>query len=374
MVDKLRIGLYESLGAPISRRQFMNLGGLALAGAILPRFGPPGRRQDLQIRENLGRVTVGRMDLKDRPSVEGTTVGVLYQDAIVERLREVVGYQPNRLNQRWLETPQGFLWSGAVQPVADRPNAPVEELPQTSLGPGMWVEVTVPFVDLQLANPPARAPWLRARLEEGAAPRFYYSQIVWVDDIRLEADGRATYRFNERYGYGDLFWAPAEAFRPLTTSDVDPIRPEAADKRIKVDVAHQTLQCFEGAQEVYFCRVSTGALYNYRGERVETWGTPPGTHSIWRKALSLPLSGGSADVGWDLPAVGWVSLFVGTGVAIHSTYWHDNYGEPSSRGCVNASPKDAQWIFRWTSPVVPYDPGDLTVGMPGGTRVEVVEV
>jgi lipoprotein-anchoring transpeptidase ErfK/SrfK len=139
-------------------------------------------------------------------------------------------------------------------------------------------------------------------------------------------------------------------------------------------VAHQTLQCFEGAQEVYFCRVSTGALYNYRGERVETWGTPPGTHSIWRKALSLPLSGGSADVGWDLPAVGWVSLFVGTGVAIHSTYWHDNYGEPSSRGCVNASPKDAQWIFRWTSPVVPYDPGDLTVGMPGGTRVEVVEV
>ena len=28
-----------------------------------------------------------------------------------------------------------------------------------------------------------------------------------------------------------------------------------------------------------------------------------------------------------------------------------------SHGCVNAQPADAQWVFRWTAPVVPYDPG-----------------
>ena len=77
--------------------------------------------------------------------------------------------------------------------------------------------------------------------------------------------------------------------------------------------------------------------------------------------------------GWDLPAVGWITLFVGAGVAIHSTHWHNNYGVPTSRGCVNALPEDAKWVFRWTSPQVPYDPGDVTVGMPGGTQIEVVE-
>lgn len=78
-------------------------------------------------------------------------------------------------------------------------------------------------------------------------------------------------------------------------------------------------------------------------------------------------------MGWDLPAVGWISLFVGSGVAVHSTYWHNNYGVPTSRGCVNARPEDAQWVFRWTLPAVPYDPGDVTVGMPGGTLIEVIE-
>ncbi|MBI4711155.1 MAG: L,D-transpeptidase [Candidatus Omnitrophica bacterium] len=83
------------------------------------------------------------------------------------------------------------------------------------------------------------------------------------------------------------------------------------------------------------------------------------------------MSGGSASAGWSLPAVGWVSLFVGTGVAVHSTFWHNNYGEPSSRGCVNASPEDAKWVFRWSQPQVPYDPGDVTVEWPGGTIVIV---
>ena len=112
-------------------------------------------------------------------------------------------------------------------------------------------------------------------------------------------------------------------------------------------------------------------LYDAWGNRVDAWETPVGESPIWRKAVSLPLSGGSAAAGWSLPAVGWVSLFVGTGVAIHSTYWHNNYGEPSSRGCVNASPEDAKWIFRWSQPGVPYDPGDVTVEMPGGTKVSV---
>jgi lipoprotein-anchoring transpeptidase ErfK/SrfK len=155
---------------------------------------------------------------------------------------------------------------------------------------------------------------------------------------------------------------------------MSPLSPEVEDKRIEVNINYQTMACFEGNTEVYFAKVSTGALYNAVGEQVDAWGTPIGEHRIWRKTVSLPLSGGSASAGWSLPAVGWISLFVGSGVAFHSTYWHNNYGEPTSRGCVNASPDDAKWVFRWTLPHIPYDPGDVTVGMPGGTLVKVIEI
>jgi hypothetical protein len=45
-----------------------------------------------------------------------------------------------------------------------------------------------------------------------------------------------------------------------------------------------------------------------------------------------------------------------------------------SNGCVNARPEDAKWVFRWAQPFVSYDPGDATVGLPGGTIVEVKDM
>ena len=357
----------------LDRRSILKVGAGAFAGLLIPRSIGGLLQQDFPQAERLGRVAVGKMDLKAAPSVDSATVGSVFQDDVVPLLHSVVGWHPYRTNQRWVETPEGYLWAGQVQPVGNEPNEPVDSLPESSLGPGFWAEVSVPYVDLTLINPPARAPWLRNRLESNETPRFYWSQIVWVDDIRGDEQGNTFYRLNQRYGYGDLFWAPAEALRPLTSEDLAPIRPEIENKHILVDVTHQTMSCYEGERELYFCQVSTGAQFNASGERVDTWGTPLGRHNIWRKAVSLPLSGGSASFGWDLPAVGWISLFVGSGVAIHSTFWHNNYGEPSSRGCVNAAPKDAHWVFRWTDPIVPYDPGDVTVGMPGGTEIRVVE-
>ncbi len=204
-----------------------------------------------------------------------------------------------------------------------------------------------------------------------SAPRFYYSQIVWVDAIRTDGSGKIWYRLNEKYGSGDIFWGRAEGFRPLTAEDAAPISPDVTEKRILVRIWDQTLSCYEGNTEVHFAKISSGALYNAWGNRVDAWETPVGTFPIWRKAISLPLSGGSAAAGWSLPADGRISLFADSGVAIHSTYWHNNYGEPASRGCVNASPDDAQWVFCWSQPIVPLDPGDVTVQMPGGTKVTV---
>ena len=329
--------------------------------------------------DRLGRVAVGMVELKQRPDPESPTLGVLYEDAVLPWLREVSGVKPAYIfnNQRWLETPQGFIYGPYVQPVWNRPNQPVEQLPPSSRGPGMWVEVTVPYAEATLDKAePSSNSWVEAKLEQGLPLRFYYSQTFWVDEIKTDGQGSVLYRVNPNYYGGvDLLWARAEAFRPITTEELTPINPEAVDKRVVVDVTHQTLACYEGQSEVYFCRVSTGAKYDMYGNVVDKWATPVGNHRVTRKYISLQMSGGTTGAGYDLPGIAWTSIFATGGVAIHSTFWHHNYGDPVSHGCVNCLPQDAKWIFRWSSPEVVYDPGmlDVTVSGDASTGVEVIE-
>ncbi len=202
------------------------------------------------------------MDLFATPDGSGQPIGALYEDNLVPWIREVVGSIPGRVNQRFVETPNGFVWGGYVQPVWNQPNVPIASLPTTSLGQGMWAEVTVPYVDLVLDNPPARAPWLQYVSSINLPARFYYSQVVWVDQIRADASGEVWYRLNEKYGSGDIFWGQAEAFRPLTVEEISPINPDVPDKQIVVRIWEQTLSCWEGNKEVHFAKISSGALYD----------------------------------------------------------------------------------------------------------------
>ena len=361
-------------GQIVSRRDFLNLSVLSLGALGMHPWVRSFALADFPQTERLGRVAVGKVDVKVRPDEESKTVNVLYEDSVVNWLRETIGRQPLRVNQKWVETPEGYIWAPHVQPVRNHPNQPAESFPETSLGRGMWAEVSVPYVDLLLANPPARSPWLKYRLEHSPSPRLYYSQIVWIDDVKTDAQDQVWYRVSEPYGsYGDIFWAVAEGFRPITADEMAPIHPEVEGKRILVNVSNQTLSCYEGKTEVYFARISSGAKFDAQGNQVDVWETPPGSHPIWRKLFSLHMSGGTTGGGWDLPGIGWTTLFVGSGIAVHSTFWHNNFGIPMSRGCVNAQPEDAKWVFRWTLPQVSYDPGDVSVSLPGGTIIEVVE-
>ena len=349
----------------LSRRDFLKLAGLGLGGLAIRLRRAASGLPDFPQADRLGRVTAGKTELKTRPDADSQTVGAVYQDMVVAWLSETVGWNVERVNQRWVETADGYIWAPYLQPVRNALNVP---LAAPSAPNGMWAEVTIPYIDLSLENPPARSPGLAERIALDLPPRLYYSQVIWVDQVRTDEHGQVWYRINERYGsYGDIFWAAAEAFRPVTADEISPIHPEVEDKHILVNVAYQTLSCFEGTSEVYFGRVSTGILS-------EDYATPIGEFPIWRKLISVHMSGGSTGGGWDLPGVAWTSLFVGSGVAVHSTYWHNNFGEPMSHGCVNATPDDSKWVFRWSQPVVTYEPGDITVQMPGGTSVKVVEI
>lgn len=345
---------------PYSRRNFLQAAALGLGGLGLNVVGRLLQSPEFPESERLGRA-FAKVEIKAKPDIDAQTVAVLYDDAVVPWIREVVGRNPYRYRQRFVETPQGYIWASELQPVRNQPNQAVAQLPETSLGPGMWTEVTVPFVDIVLEGKPV-SPGFKARVEAGWPLRLYYSQVLWVDRIRIDDSGETWYRVNERYGYGDLIWAPAYAFRPITKEEVSPLSPEIEEKRVVINVEekYQTLSCFEGNTEVYFCRISAGKKFDAEGKFLGHSSTPTGTMSIWRKQVSAHMSGGTTGAGYDLPGIGWTSLFTGDGVAIHSTFWHNNFGgELMSHGCVNAMPEDARWVFRWTSPQVLYDPGDL---------------
>ena len=357
----------------LTRREFLKFSAMGMGALVLrPSHSIKPTLDDFPKASQLGRnCTGGIANLRMRPDASSEVVKILYEDTVVEWLREVVGVAPaGTINRRWVETPEGYLYAPAIQPVRNIQNLPVTTLPDTPIGRGMWAEVTVPYVDIFIANPPARSQWAR----EIPRTRLYYSQVLWIDDVATNSNGQVLYRVNEKYGNpGDIYWAAAEAFRPISEDEIAPITPEVENKRVVVDLAHQHLVCLENDREVYFCKVSTGRKFNASGEQVETPLTPLGAHPIWRKLISIHMAGGTAQAGWDTMGIGWTSLFVGDGVAIHSTFWHNNFGSPVSHGCVNCLPEDAKWIFRWTTPVVTAAIGELTVTMPGGTKIDVVE-
>jgi lipoprotein-anchoring transpeptidase ErfK/SrfK len=368
---------------PLSRREFLKASALGFGGLSLASFSRFNTLPEFPNYERLGRVVClsglsCNIELKARPDPDSQTVKTVYDDTVLPWLHELAGNKPSYVfsNQRWVETPDGFIYGPYLQPVVNAPNTPVANLPVTSLGPGMWVEVTVPYADVALVNEPSSNSWVKIRSDLGLPLRVYYSQIFWVDQIKKDAQGRIFYRVNPNYYGGvDMFWTPAEAMRPITAEEMAPIHPEAERKRVEVDVTHQTVSCYEGNQEVYFCRVSTGAKYDMYGNVVDNWATPVGLHRVTRKFVSLQMAGGTTGAGYDLPGIGWTTIFATGGVAIHSTFWHNTYGDPVSHGCVNAAPQDAKWIFRWTQPTPPADPGALDVSLTGeaSTQVEVRE-
>ncbi len=370
----------------LSRRDFLKLASLgvgAIAFEPLQRlaqvYSPPAQ---FPAGERLGRVSVYpnlySTDLKAKPNAYSATVGSLPEDAVVEWARSVIGsdtYSAGNTvfqgsSKTWAETPQGYVYASHLQPVKNLVNTPLTALPDGRNG--FWAEVTVPYVDLILDNPPVRSPSFNYIIGLGQVPRLYYSQVVWIDQIRTDQSGRLLYRFNETsgkgYGYGDIFWADATAFRPLTAEDLAPIHPEVdpALKAIVVDVFYQTLSCYEGNTEVHFCRVSTG---------VGDFATPLGTQAVWRKMPSIHMSANTAsDSGYDTPAVGWPCFINGEGVAIHAVFWHNDFGVRKSHGCINVTPEDAKWIFRWTYPYISLDQDEIQMTWPNvGTPVTVKE-
>lgn len=377
----------------LSRRDFLKIAGAGLGALAFKPYqvfdfeylSSPKRLPQFPDTKIIGRVVDPGIDLRNQPTNDpniNTSIAKLGADTLVDWRREVVGRVIGGLtNQRYVETSQGYIYSSVVQPTRNLPNTPVPEMPAGQRG--FWVEVTVPYVDLAHEGVVA-SPWMQDHITYNFPPRLYYGQVVWIDQIRTN-NGFVEYRWNEDAGhgygygaYGEFFWGDGAAFKVLTEEDVAPISPDVDpdEKRIEADLDYQTLSCYEGNTEVYFCRISSGLKYDpATGQVSSKLATPVGNLLTHWKIISLNMTAGTFQSGYSTPAVPWSTMISGDGISIHGAFWHNAFGEKRSHGCINVTPEDAKWIFRWTTPSVSLAQGEMRVSLPDhGTIVVSTEI
>ncbi|MEA3351471.1 MAG: L,D-transpeptidase [Chloroflexota bacterium] len=104
---------------------------------------------------------------------------------------------------------------------------------------------------------------------------------------------------------------------------------------INIDLSDQRLYAYKGEKLLKSYIVSTG-----------TWQHPTvtGQYHIYAKYRYSTMAG----PGYYLPDVPYAMYFY-KGYSMHGTYWHNNFGNPMSHGCVNMVTSDAGWVYNWAS-------------------------
>jgi lipoprotein-anchoring transpeptidase ErfK/SrfK len=131
-----------------------------------------------------------------------------------------------------------------------------------------------------------------------------------------------------------LVVAPTGALAAPTAHAVDRTPALYDDYQwIEINLSWQWLTAYEGDTPVLGVPISTG---------IDGYDTPAGEFAIeWM--LEWETMWGYDYYLEDVPYV----MYFADYYAIHGAYWHDNFGEPMSHGCVNLPVWAAEWLYFW---------------------------
>jgi lipoprotein-anchoring transpeptidase ErfK/SrfK len=110
----------------------------------------------------------------------------------------------------------------------------------------------------------------------------------------------------------------------------------SGEKWLEVNLSEQYMTVWAGDEVVLGTYVSTGR---------EGFDTPTGTFFINTMLESQTMEGVLGGEYYNVPDVPWVMYFTDMGHAIHGTYWHSNFGQVMSHGCVNLPMDVAEWLY-----------------------------
>jgi len=330
----------------MNRREFLKLGALGLGSLALPAVNlPPVDTIEKDASEQLARIAIASVSVYSQPWDQSKIRFQRYRDEVVNLYYKVTATHGPEWNPIWFRVWGGYIHSRNIQYVDNRLNP----IPTSIRKDGQLAEVTVPIVHPMINR--GNDQW------EPNYP-LYYQSVHWVVDLVKGPDGLPWYRIKEAWG-GQTYDVPASALRLIPDEELTPLSPEVPPekKRIEVSLVHQTLTAYEGDKAVLQTKVSTGQNYPIQEGQIP-WETPGGTWRIGSKMPSQHMGNGNVTsnvADYELLGVPWVCFFHPNGNATHGTYWHNNFGNPMSHGCVNMRMQDALWIFRWSTPV--WEPG-----------------
>jgi hypothetical protein len=342
--------------AHLSRRDFLKLTASTFAGLAFSPFLPGlGSFDDAE----QVRVTTSSVSVYSAPSDQSRIVGQYFRDELVNVYGEVNSGTPV-YNPIWYRVWGGYIHRGRLQRCKVLFNEPLTIIPG---GTRQLSELTVPYSQA-----------MRYTKTYGWQPnlRLYYGSVHWIDGIDEGPDGQPWYRiFDELVGFP--YHVRAIHLRSIPFKEWVPLAPEVPieNKRIEVNLSTQVLTAYEYDQILFQTNISSGILAGRPKPNVISTKTPSGEFRILEKYPSKHMGNGNlfADLDdYELPGVPWTSFFTESGVAFHGTYWHDNFGTPMSRGCVNMRIEDAKWLFRWAQPL--HEP-DRISNRGQGTRVVI---
>ncbi|HLO14123.1 MAG TPA: L,D-transpeptidase [Anaerolineales bacterium] len=322
----------------ISRRDFLKLGTSAIAGIWIYPFLPDFQTFDdsPQVRVATKAVTV-----HSGASDQNRITGQRFRDELVNIYEEVDAGAPD-YNPIWYRVWGGYIHRARLQKVKVLFNKPLTSIPE---GTRHVAEVTVPYTQA-----------MRYTKIYGWQPnlRLYYGSVHWMTGIDEGPDGEPWYRiFDELVGFP--YHVPAIHLRPIPLEEWSVITPDLPleDKRIEVNLTTQTLIAYELDKELLKTKISSGIANSGTNTGLSTQ-TPTGEFRIISKYPSKHMGNGNlfaSPEDYELPGVPWTCFFHEAGYAFHGTYWHDNFGTPMSRGCVNMRIEEAKWLFRWVRPL-----------------------
>lgn len=314
-----------------SRRTFLKSLGVSAAGMAIPNLNLP----DLQQKTlKTVRICKDTLSVHLEPDDASAIVYQRYRDDIVNVYEEVISEKGPEYNPLWYR-----VWGGYIHCANTFAVKKVHNPIQTNVNPlGQLAEVTVPYT--QSFRLVGNNKW-------DLLYRLYYGSVHWVMDIMEGPDGMPWYKVKDEFLKVE-YAVPTQDLRFIPDDELTPINPDVplGQKNIEISLYFQTLKAFEGDKLVFETKISSGVGY---GERI----TPLGKFNVQVKTPSKHMGDGHLTANiydYELLGVPWAVFFTTDGIATHGTYWHNNFGSPMSRGCVNMRNEDAKWIYRWTTP------------------------
>ncbi|HSM25553.1 MAG TPA: L,D-transpeptidase [Anaerolineaceae bacterium] len=342
-----------------SRREFLRTTAQGVAGLFILPFKDLSTshltsRKRIETPPTHGRVISPRVDVYESPSIKSKLINTLWQDHVHPIKTVTVGDDDPPYNRIWYQLGEnGYVHSGNIQPVSIITNPDVSEISQE----GRLAEITVPFTN---------AVWHPNSLHL-ITYRLYYGSVFWVKSATRDKENKLWYKIADDK-WKIHYYVEATHMHLFEPEELLPITPEipSNQKKIEVRLKEQVVIAYEYSRPVFFAKTATGARFidgDYR--------TQPGIYITNRKRPSRHMAAGdpAAPNSYDLPGIPWVTYLTENGVSFHGTYWHNDYGSPRSHGCINLTSYDAQWIFRWSTPFVPFS--KETYQEKTGTIVEI---